>query len=103
MGTLDMMQRMTAFQPFRPSPPATTTTAMGHLSLLVRGSGTSSPTSTFRLALPVTGRTRGGQSFNRTKHCRRIATRYDKLAKNFPAFIKLAAIRLWLRVYESTP
>jgi transposase len=40
--------------------------------------------------------------FNRIKHCRRIATRYDKLAANFLAFIKLAAIRLWLRVYEST-
>lgn len=40
--------------------------------------------------------------FNRIKHCRRIATRYDKLAANFLAFIKLAAIRLWLGVYEST-
>lgn len=36
--------------------------------------------------------------FNRIKHCRRIATRYDKLAENFLAFIKLAAIRLWLGV-----
>jgi transposase len=41
--------------------------------------------------------------FNRIKQCRRIATRYDKLAENFLAFIKLAAIRLWVRVYESTP
>ena len=41
--------------------------------------------------------------FNRIKHCRRIATRYDKLADNFLAMIKLAAIRLWLSVYESTP
>ncbi len=40
--------------------------------------------------------------FNRIKHCRRIATRYYKLAANFLAFIKLAAIRLWLSVYEST-
>jgi len=40
--------------------------------------------------------------FNRIKHCRRVAKRYDKLAANFLAFIKLAAIRLWLRVYEST-
>lgn len=32
--------------------------------------------------------------FNRIKHCTRIATRYDKLAANFLAFIKLAAIRL---------
>ncbi len=41
--------------------------------------------------------------FNRIKQCRRIATRYEKLAENFLAFIKLAAIRLWLGVYESTP
>ena len=41
--------------------------------------------------------------FNRIKHCRRIATRHDKLAANFLAFIKLAATRLWLRVHESTP
>jgi transposase len=32
-----------------------------------------------------------------------IATRYDKLAANYLAFIKLASIRLWLRNYESTP
>jgi transposase len=38
--------------------------------------------------------------FNRIKHCRRIATRYEKRAANFLAFVKLAAIRLWLRVYE---
>jgi transposase len=41
--------------------------------------------------------------FNRIKRCRRIATRYDKLAANYLAFIKLAAIRIWLRAYESTP
>lgn len=41
--------------------------------------------------------------FNRIKQCRRIATRYEKLAANFLAMIKLAAIRLWLGVYESTP
>jgi transposase len=35
--------------------------------------------------------------------CRRIATRYDKLAANYLAFIKLASIRIWLRAYESTP
>ena len=28
------------------------------------------------------------------------ATRYDKLAANYLAFIQLASIRLWLRVYE---
>jgi transposase len=41
--------------------------------------------------------------FNKIKQCRRIATRYDKLATNYLAFIKLASIRLWLRVYEFTP
>jgi transposase len=32
-----------------------------------------------------------------------VATRYDKLAANYLAFIQLASIRLWLRVNESTP
>ena len=41
--------------------------------------------------------------FNRIKQYRRIATRYKRLAENFLAFIKLAAIRLWLGAYESTP
>ena len=40
--------------------------------------------------------------FNKLKHFRRIATRYDKLAANFFAAITLASIRLWLRHYEST-
>jgi len=34
-------------------------------------------------------------------HCRRVATRYDKLTANYLAFVQLASIRLWLRVYES--
>jgi len=41
--------------------------------------------------------------FNRIKHCRRVATRYDKLAANYLPFIQLASIRLWLRANESTP
>lgn len=41
--------------------------------------------------------------FNKIKQCRRLATRYDRLAANYLAFIKLATIRLWLGVYESTP
>jgi transposase len=41
--------------------------------------------------------------FNKIKQCRRIATRYDRLAANYLAFIKLASIRLWLGVNESTP
>jgi transposase len=48
------------------------------------------------------GRNHVERFFNRIKHCRRIATRYDKLGANFLAFLKLAAIRLWLRTYEST-
>ena len=35
--------------------------------------------------------------FNKIKHCRRVATRYDKLAANYLAFIQLASIRLWPR------
>jgi len=45
----------------------------------------------------------GERFFNKIKQCRRIATRYDKLAVNYLAFIKLAFIRIWLRAYESTP
>jgi transposase len=41
--------------------------------------------------------------FNKIKQCRRVATRYDKLAANYLAFIQLASIRLWLRINESTP
>lgn len=41
--------------------------------------------------------------FNKIKQCRRIATRCDKLAVNYLTFVKLASIRLWLRVDESTP
>lgn len=40
--------------------------------------------------------------FNKIKWFRRIATRYDKLGSHFLAMIKLAAIRLRLRFYEST-
>ena len=40
--------------------------------------------------------------FNKIKHFRRIATRYDKLAANYMAMLKLASIRVWLRAYEST-
>jgi transposase len=39
--------------------------------------------------------------FNKIKHCRRVASRYDKLAANYLAFVQLASIRLWLRVDES--
>jgi transposase len=39
--------------------------------------------------------------FNKLKHFRRIATRYDKTARNFLAAVLLAAARLWVR-FEST-
>jgi len=42
------------------------------------------------------------RAFCRLKDFRRIATRYDKLAGNFLAMVKLASMRLWLRAYEST-
>ena len=35
--------------------------------------------------------------FNRLKHFRRFATRYDRRAIHFLAFIQLAAIMIWLR------
>jgi transposase len=41
--------------------------------------------------------------FNKIKQCRRVATRYDKLAANYLAFIQFASVRLWLRVKEYTP
>lgn len=40
--------------------------------------------------------------FFKLKHFRRGATPYDKLAENFLAMVKLASMRMWLRVYEST-
>ena len=39
--------------------------------------------------------------FNKLKHFRRVATRYDKTARNFLAAVLLAATRLWAR-FEST-
>ena len=35
--------------------------------------------------------------FNKLKQFRRVATRYDKLLVNFMAFVKIAAIAIWLR------
>lgn len=39
---------------------------------------------------------------NKLKQFRHIATRYDRYASAYLAFAKLAAVRLWLRYYEST-
>ncbi len=40
--------------------------------------------------------------FNKIKQFRRVATRYDKLAENFLASLKLVCVRIWLRGNEST-
>jgi transposase len=34
--------------------------------------------------------------FNKLKHNRRLATRYDKLSRTFVAFLKLASSMIWL-------
>jgi transposase len=51
-----------------------------------------------RAALPRTLRIE--RFVNKIKQCRRVATRYDKLAANYLAFIKLASIRIWSRANE---
>ncbi len=43
-----------------------------------------------------------GGLLGRRRLSRRVATRYDKLAANYLAFVQLASIRLWLRVDEFT-
>jgi len=40
------------------------------------------------------------KSFNKLKHFRVVATRYDKRDDNYLASIKLAAIGIWLRHNE---
>lgn len=42
-------------------------------------------------------RNRIERCFNKLKHFRRFATRYDRLARHYLAFIHLAAVMLWLR------
>jgi transposase len=39
--------------------------------------------------------------FNKLKHFRAIATRYDKNPENFLASVKLASARIWMRFNES--
>lgn len=41
--------------------------------------------------------------FCKLKQFRRIATRFDKLARNFLAAVLLASTRIWLRAVESRP
>jgi len=40
--------------------------------------------------------------FNKLKHFRRIATRFEKLAVTYLSAVALASTRLWTRTYEST-
>lgn len=42
-------------------------------------------------------RNRIERCFNKLKHFRRFATRYDRLAKHFLSFIHLAATMIWMR------
>ena len=39
--------------------------------------------------------------FNKLKHFRAIATRYDKRDDDFLAAVQLASVRIWLRSNES--
>jgi transposase len=39
--------------------------------------------------------------FNKIKHYRAVAARYDKWADNFLAGVKLASIRIWMRANKS--
>ncbi len=39
--------------------------------------------------------------FNKLKQFRHVATRYDRSALNYLAMVKIACLRLWLRIYES--
>jgi transposase len=39
--------------------------------------------------------------FNKLKHFRAVATRFEKHDANYLALVKLAAARIWMRFYES--
>lgn len=39
--------------------------------------------------------------FSKLKHFRRVATRYEKTARNYLAAVLIACSRLWMRHYES--
>lgn len=44
-------------------------------------------------------RNRIERCINKLKNSRRLATRYDKTANSYLAFVQIAAIRLWTRVF----
>ena len=50
---------------------------------------------------PFLYRYRNLEFFNKLKHFRAVATRYEKHAANYLALVKLASTRIWLRAYES--
>lgn len=39
--------------------------------------------------------------FSKIKHFRKVATRYEKTARNYLAIVLMACSRLWMRDYES--
>lgn len=40
--------------------------------------------------------------FNKLKHSRRLATRYDKTTESYPGFVLVASARLWCRHFVNT-
>jgi transposase len=48
-------------------------------------------------------RNRIGRCFNRLKHFRRFATRYDRRTVHFNGFIHLAAAMVWQRSMSISP
>jgi transposase len=40
--------------------------------------------------------------FNKLKNARRLATRYDKTARNYSGFIHIVSIRLWMKQFVNT-
>ena len=46
-------------------------------------------------------RNRVERFFNRIKHFRRVAARYEKHASNYLAILKHARIKIWMRTYDS--
>ncbi|WP_152988159.1 transposase, partial [Paracoccus sp. MKU1] len=77
-----------------------------HRSLAARGAGTCirlMPTRKRRPAFdPILyqQRNRIERFFNKLKHVRAVAARYDKRDDNFIPSVQLAALRIWLRTYE---
>lgn len=47
-------------------------------------------------------RNRIERCFKKLKNSRRLATRYDKTVESYLGFVKLAAIRLWIKHFVNT-